>query len=114
MKTLHLTLSKEPFEVMATGEKTREYRKPSQWMFSRLWQKKGEINFEYYDPKQYDAVKFTNGYKPNSPYFIVEYKGFFQSEIYAKIPFSNGLIVSIEPGDYVLKLGKILKREHCI
>jgi hypothetical protein len=38
MKILHLTLSKLPFEVMATGEKTTEYRKPSKWILSVLLQ----------------------------------------------------------------------------
>lgn len=64
IKTLHLTLSKTPFDLMVKGKKKKEYRKPSRWVFSRLHQ------------KTYDYVKFANGYGPDKPYFICEYKGF--------------------------------------
>ncbi len=49
-RILHLTLSKMPFEVMVTGEKSTEYREPSKWILSRL------------QGKDYDLIKFVNGY----------------------------------------------------
>lgn len=113
-KTLHLTVHKAAFEVMVTGEKPEEYRKPSQWMQSRLWKKKGEKDFEFYEPKEFEVVKITNGYRKDSPYFIAEFKGFIVSEIYFKRTYSNGLIVEVQPGDYILNLGKILEKKHCL
>ena len=62
MTTLYLTLKKQAFDVMKTGEKKEEYRKESKWIMSRL-------------NKDYKYVKFTNGYRKESPSFIVEYKG---------------------------------------
>ena len=37
--TLKLTLKKMPFEVMVTGEKKIEFRCPSKWIESRLFDK---------------------------------------------------------------------------
>lgn len=69
LKILHLSLKKEPFEVMVTGEKNQEFRKPTKWILSRLYNKDGT-------PKHYDVVKFTNGYGKDKPQFVCEYKGF--------------------------------------
>lgn len=55
MSTLNLSLHKLPFDVMLTGEKDKEYRKPSKWIVSRLYNKDGTL-------KKYDVVKFVNGY----------------------------------------------------
>ena len=38
-KTLHLNINKTPFEIMVTGEKPEEYRKPTKWIISRLYNK---------------------------------------------------------------------------
>lgn len=97
MKTLHLTLSKKPFEVMVTGEKTFEFRKPSNWIKSRLYE------------KGYDVVKFINGYGADKPYFIAEYRTFWRTKSNSAIPYSNGLIVNVEDGDFVISIGKILE-----
>lgn len=66
--TLKLTLSKKPFEVMITGEKTIEYRRQSQWMKSRLFDKHG-------NPREYSYIEFFNGYGKDRPHFTVEFKG---------------------------------------
>jgi hypothetical protein len=55
MKILKLTLQKQPFEVMVTGEKTSEFRRPSYWLMNRLVDKNG-------NKKHYDYVEFINGY----------------------------------------------------
>ena len=101
-KTLHLTLSKKPFEVMVTGEKPEEFRKPSDWIESRLFNKDGS-------KKEYDLVKFVNGYGADKPYFSAIYGGFFPSIINKTVQYSNGLKVDVEPGDYVLMLGDIIE-----
>lgn len=107
-KVLHLTLSKAPFEVMVTGEKKQEFRKPSKWIESRLILDKTKV----YSPKEYDLVKFTNGYGKNCPYFIVEYKMWHRhSPFYKELKkvYSNGLEVLVESGDYIIHLGEIIE-----
>lgn len=93
--TLFLTLKKLQFEVTSSGEKNIEYRKAGKWILSRL------IN------KDYEYVKFTNGYGKDKPYFICEFKGWS----YAKpgvSKFSNGLVVNIDEGYVEISLGNII------
>lgn len=105
MKILHLSLKKQPFEVMATGEKTEEFRKPSKWIESRLFDKNG--NF-----RKYDFVVFTNGYGKHRPSFTCEFKQ--ASKVVLgnfSLYYSNGLNVTIDKGDYIIYLGKIIKTD---
>lgn len=105
MKTLHLTLSKEPFEVMVTGEKRLEFRHDSKWIRSRLYDKSG-------NKREYDFIKFTNGYGKNKPYFVCRFLEFFESyRSLEPLIYSNGLEVSgIKKGDFVISCGDIVKR----
>jgi hypothetical protein len=82
---------------MEKGKKRLEYRKASDWIASRLL------------GKTYTYVKFTNGYDPTSPFFIAEYVGF----VIAKKAFNafyDGLSVNVQPGDYIIILGKVTER----
>jgi hypothetical protein len=103
--TLHLTLSKQPFEVMLTGEKKEEFRKGGDWIRSRLFDKIGK-------DKEYKYIKFVNGYGNDKPYFICEYKGFLECYMdVAERKYLNGLIVSdIGKGDFIIYLGDIIER----
>jgi hypothetical protein len=102
MKTLHLSLKKDPFEVMITGEKDCEYREPSDWIKQRLLNKDGT-------QKKYEVVKFTNGYGKNRPSFTAEYKGFSELGGNLKtITYSNGLTVELKAGTIIIYLGKII------
>lgn len=95
--TLKLTLSKKPFEVMLTGEKTVEYRRQSQWMKSRLFDKHGNL-------RVYSTVEFVNGYGKDRPRFTVEFKGVSVVErVYQT--FSNGLTLDINEPVYMIQLG---------
>lgn len=69
MKTLHLTLKKKWFDMIASGEKKEEYREVKPYWETRLWAKKGVCV-----PK-FDRVMFANGYSAQSPRmsFNVEY-----------------------------------------
>ena len=104
MKTLLLTLSKLPFDVMVTGEKKEEFRKNSKWIRSRLF---NHDNSE----KDYDVIKFVNGYGPDKPYFICKYLGFLDCYMDCDVRrYSNGLEVSgIGPGDIIIYLGDIIE-----
>lgn len=117
MKTLKLTLSKKPFEVMVTGEKKFEYRKPSKWIKSRLWKLEGYLFPEkketpVFKPKEYDLIEFTNGYGKNKPRFTAEYMGFMENISPHTITYSNGLEVEIESRDIIIKIGKIITIEN--
>lgn len=106
-KGLLLTLSKKPFEVMITGEKVVEYRKPSKWIESRLYMN-GTLK-----EKHYKTIRFQNGDSKDSPYFIAEFKGFYRyPDMFDNglACFSNGLEVVIEPGDYIIQLGNIIEK----
>ena len=105
MKILKLTLSKKPFEVMVTGEKTDEFRKFSKWIESRMFEKNGHW-------KRYDFVHFTWGYGKDRPYFIAKYFGATKvtNEVECdKFIYSNGLKVQVCIGDFIIHLGDIIE-----
>jgi hypothetical protein len=97
MKTLYLSLKKEPFEVMVTGEKVIEYREPTKWILSRI------------EGKEYDLIKFVNGYGADKPYFICEFGAWSRSYHNEFITYSNGLTVDIAPWTICIHLGKIIE-----
>lgn len=102
MKLLHLTLKKAPFEVMVTGEKKFEVREKGKWINSRLFEADGRV-------KHYDAIKFTNGYGKNRPYFIAKYRDLdLCSEVHKE--FSNGLKIDIDRPVWVIYLGEIIEK----
>ena len=83
---------------MISGKKKIEYRKSSKWIITRL-------------KKDYDVIKFTNGYGSDKPYFICEYKGFEISQQSETISIENSKI-EVEEGAYMIKLGKIIEKGH--
>jgi hypothetical protein len=99
-KTLKLTLSKKPFEVMITGEKTEEFREVKKWTTSRLYNKDGS-------KKEYKYVKFTNGYGKDRPYFICIFNRTYIGN-HIKRKYSNNLNLSFENEIYVIELGEII------
>ena len=101
--TLTLALKKLPFDVMVTGEKSREYRKPSPWIKSRLYDKHGA-------KREYEFIKFVNGYGAHRPYFVCEFLHFFKAWETQVLKFSNGLVVDVERGDFVIALGEIIEK----
>lgn len=102
MKILYLPVNKGPFEVMITGEKSNEYRKPSFWIKSRLL-KSGV-------PKKIDFVKLVQGYGNDRPYLIARFESFHRAKINYSMEYSNGLKIKIRKGDYNIKLGTIIER----
>ena len=102
MKILHLTLKKEPFDVMIIGEKVNEYRKYTPWLKSRLYYPDMRI-------KEYDIVRFKNGYKKDSPAFDVEYNYFEFSPITITHTYSSGFTFTVKKNDICIHLGKVLK-----
>lgn len=66
---LRLTLKRQWFDMIVGGKKMEEYRDPSLWIYARLLEKDG------YTHRKYDRIEFKNGYGPNVPTMIVEFKG---------------------------------------
>lgn len=60
---LHLTLKREWFDMIASGEKREEYREIKDYWIKRL------------SGKTYDFVHFRNGYSKGCPEMLVECKG---------------------------------------
>jgi hypothetical protein len=90
MKILHLTLKKQWFDMIASGEKTEEYREIKPYWTTRLHNKK------------YDAIKFRNGYNRDAPEMTLKLNG---------IRAGSGLPHLGAPSDrdvYILQLGELL------
>ena len=89
---------------MVTGEKQEEFRKNSDWIRSRLFDKED-------NEKEYDYIKFVNGYGADKPYFICKYEGFMECYMdAAKRKYSNGLsITGIGKGDFIIYCGAIVE-----
>ena len=103
-KTLFLTLKKKPFEVMVTGEKSKEYREVKVWVISRLFHKNGT-------PKEYEFIKFVNGFGAKMPYFICKFEGFFLDKSCSiRRTYSNGLCLEITEPVYVINCGEIVEK----
>jgi hypothetical protein len=62
-KILHLTLHREFFAAIAAGKKRTEYRKAKPYWKKRL------------EGRDYDLVKFRNGYAADAPEMLVEFRG---------------------------------------
>lgn len=91
MKILHLTLKKEWFDMIASGQKKEEYREIKPYWNKRL------LN------NRYDAIQFRNGYAKDAPKMLLELNGIMSG---------LGLVQWGAPDDvpvYILSLGEILK-----
>lgn len=62
-KTLHLTLKRKWFYMIASGEKMEEYRKIKRYWETRIV------------GKDFDYIKFVNGYARNDPTITVQCGG---------------------------------------
>jgi hypothetical protein len=103
MKILHLTLKKKWFDMIASGEKTEEYREIKPFWISRL-QAWGNA----YDPcRDFNAIRFYNGWACSEKYanITLESKGIEVGE--GKPEWGA------EPNKeyYIIKLGKIIEQK---
>ncbi len=108
MKVLHLTLKKKWFDMIASGEKTEEYREVKEYWRNRLCNydivsRNNSTSYrDYYGYKYFDAVCFKNGDQKDAPMITVECKGI---EIGVTVPeWSDNWQGNV----FVIKLGKII------
>jgi ASC-1-like (ASCH) protein len=83
-EVLHLNLSREFFDAIATGQKRIEYRMQSDHWRSRL------------ENRKYDVIIFRNGYMKNAPELHVEFGGLRR--------YGKG-----KSAYYAIRLGRVLK-----
>ncbi len=69
MKILRLTLKKKWFDLIASGQKTIEYREVNDYWRARL------IHKNYTDYKDFDEIHFRNGYKKKAPFMRIRWVG---------------------------------------
>jgi hypothetical protein len=91
MNILFLTIKKQWFDMIKTGEKKEEYRDIKPYFDRKLVGKK------------YDAVLFQNGYAPDSPRLLIEYKGYEKKR--ARPEWSGGF----DGLCYAIKLGSVIE-----
>ena len=79
LKTLHLSLKKEWYNMIESGIKTEEYREIKPFWCKRLihdydesMEEFGAIIFDDKNFKQYDVVKFSYGYTKRTMTFEIE------------------------------------------
>ena len=100
--TLTLTIRRKWFDLIATGEKTEEYRRVSKWIHSRLFEK------DNVTPRQYSYVRLRNGYSEKSPTIVCKWLGFRELKNGVAKTYRNGLVVEYSDVVYAISLGPIV------
>lgn len=89
-RVLHLTLKRQWFDMIASGEKLEEYREVKEYWTRRLY-------------RDLDAVHFRNGYRPDSPTMMFELLWIGKGIGNLGWGAPAGQVV------YILRLGKMIK-----
>ena len=93
MKPLPLTLKKQWFDMIASGQKTEEYREIKPYWTTRLK-----------DPARYQTVQFKNGYSKHAPTVTLELLGITKGIGKPQWGAPHTRV-------YILQLGKILTKK---
>jgi hypothetical protein len=104
MNILQLTLKKEWFDLIECGEKKEEYREIKPYWNKRLRSKSMDFSDEPF--KQFDIVRFRNGYSSTAPLMDVECRGI--TERRSRPEWCGGK----DDYCYVIKLGRVLSTEN--
>lgn len=124
MKVLHLTLKKQWFDMIASGEKKEEYRELKDYWGFRLcyrmrvpsagfltkWMMLREGIMECLENdfmpnfNAYDIVRFKNGFTKNAPQMDVEFKGIRIGKPVSGLSEEGYLDKDV----FIIELGKIL------
>lgn len=74
-KTLHLTLKKQWFDMILSGDKKEEYREIKPYWIGRLSDiPKGYSNWDE-GIKYFNTITLKNGYASDAPEMVIECKG---------------------------------------
>ncbi len=69
VRVLHLTIKRQWFDMIASGEKTTEYREMKPYWSRRFY---GSCKFLLF-PIRFDEVHFRNGYGKSAPFMRVKW-----------------------------------------
>lgn len=106
-RVLTLNVKQYWYDMMVTGDKNFEIRRPSDWMRSRLTRRFGQ--YSRID-NSFKGVRFINGYDRFSPRFIADFLGYevTKEDSTWDIPERyGGGVLAIPKGYYYIKLGKV-------
>jgi hypothetical protein len=106
-RVLRLSLEKDWFDRMVSGEKANEFREPNDWMMRRLYSGWGTFSVR---PKPYDYVLFYNGYGADKPWFLaslVTWKRAEQEDVYRRS--YRGRYVDVTLGMVIISLGRVVQ-----
>jgi hypothetical protein len=84
-RTLDVPIKRKWFDKIVDGKKTIEYRKFGSFWGSRL------------EGKQYDQIRFRNGYTSDAPEIYTEYRGVRRN---------------FRTSEYEIRIGRILKKKR--
>jgi hypothetical protein len=101
MKTLHLTLKKKWFDMIAAGIKKEEYREIKPYWVQRLMTLTDKATLK----QDYDIVEFKNGYGKAAPTMRVEFKGV---EMKYPAPEHSEWHDGIKDKVFIIKLGEVV------
>lgn len=120
MKILELTVTKQWFDMILSGIKLEEYREikhywvqrllklndPESKMLPQFANRLRKVDLPgFCVPKEYDAIRFTNGYGKSRPSFLIECKGI-------NIGIGCKEWGAPEEKVFILKLGRILEKKN--
>lgn len=71
-RVLHLTLTRQWFDEIASGRKPTEYREAKRYWCERLMIADGS---GWVDFREFDEIHFRNGYAKTAPWMRVEWRG---------------------------------------
>lgn len=109
MKSLKMTLKKEWFDKILSGEKKEEFREVKKHWIERLCSLGTVIEKDFSDvveffPKEFEKVIFINGYGDTKPRMEIEFLG---------IELKRNISTPLGHGDFfVIKLGNIIRTEN--
>jgi len=115
MKTLHLTLKRKWFDLIASGEKKEEYREIKPYWEQRFTptyvlnqnDKPKSVLHQGFNillvGNTWDTVTFRNGYAKNAPTIVVQFLGISVGA--AKPEWSDNWQGEV----FILKLGEVIK-----
>lgn len=95
-RILHLTVTKEWFDKIVSGEKTEEYREIKDY-----WDKRFVDKHHFF--KNFDEVHFTNGYGSSRPFVRVEC---------GRIFISHRTFMGVHKLVFVIELKKIIETRN--
>lgn len=75
MRILHLTLKRKFYDMIDLGDKREEYRELKEYWQNRLWIRDSDLGFDGGFFKDFDVVKFKNGYSKHARTMLWEFKG---------------------------------------